>query len=173
AAQTWGVPETECETSSATVIHRASNRRLPYTQLLDKAATVTPPALDAVKLKDPKDYKIIGTRVKGVDTHAIVTGKPLFGIDITMPGMLYAAFEKCPVFGGKVASANLDVVKAQPGVKHAFVVEGNLNPDDKVLGREPGLEPGIAIVADTWWAAQSARKKLQVTWSEGRWATQS
>jgi isoquinoline 1-oxidoreductase beta subunit len=165
AAQTWNVPESELETSAGTVRHRASNRSIPYTQLFDKAATVTAPALDAVKLKDPKDFKIIGTAVKGVDNHAIVTGTPLFGIDIKLPGMLYAVFEKSPVFGAKVASANIDAIKAEPGVKHVFVIEGGTQLS--------GLLPGVAIVADNWWLANNARKKLRVTWSEHPTSQQS
>ncbi len=113
AAQTWGVPEAECTTASGVVTHRGSNRRLTYGQLVDKAATLTPPDMDTVPLKDPKDFRIIGTKVPNVDNFKIVTGQPLYGIDITMPGMLYAVFEKCPVFGGKVASANLDEISAR------------------------------------------------------------
>ncbi|HJQ20702.1 MAG TPA: molybdopterin cofactor-binding domain-containing protein [Gemmatimonadaceae bacterium] len=165
AAQTWGVSESECTTVGGAVRHTPSGRELRYTQLLDKAATITPPALDKVTLKDPKDFRVIGTRVPGVDNQAIVTGKPLYGIDVTVPGMLYATYVKCPVFAGKVASANVDAVKREPGIRSAFVVDG---------GTElTGLLGGVAIVGESWWATQQARKKLQVTWHEGATAGQS
>jgi isoquinoline 1-oxidoreductase beta subunit len=94
-----------------------------------------------------------------------VTGKPLFGIDVKLPGMLYAVYEKSPVFGGKVVSANLDKIKSLPGVRNAFVISGG--SDLK------GLLPGIAIVADSTWAAFSARKQLEVVWDDGQAAAQS
>jgi isoquinoline 1-oxidoreductase beta subunit len=125
-----------------------------------------------VTLKDPKDYKIIGRRTPHFEVAEIVTGKPMYGIDFTLPGMLSAVYHKCPVFGGKVVRANLDLIKTLPGVRQAFVVEGNAVRDPVIVG-DPGLEPGIAILADTCWAAQSARQKLEVTWDEGPGAEQS
>ena len=165
AAQTWSVPESELETREGVVHHRASARSLRYGELLDRAATIPAPALESVQLKDPKDFRIIGTSQIGVENHAIVTGKPIFAIDFTLPGMQYAVFQKCPVFGGKVARANLDEIKRLPGVKQAFVVEGQTALE--------GLMPGVAIIADSWWAANSARGKLKVTWDEGATAQQS
>jgi isoquinoline 1-oxidoreductase beta subunit len=166
AAQTWSVPETELSTSMNKVYHKASNRSIGYGELAPKMVALPMPALATLKMKDPADYKIIGTAQTQREMPNIVTGKPIFGIDVQIPNMAYAVFEKCGVFGGKVKSANLDDIKKLPGVKTAFIVT---RPDitDAVLPGDPGLENGIAIVADHWWAAQSARKKLVVDWDEG------
>jgi isoquinoline 1-oxidoreductase beta subunit len=165
AAQSWGLSASECTTSGATVHHTASRRSLKYAELVPAAAKLPVPAPASVKLKEPKDYKLLGTRITGVDNPKIVSGQPLFGIDVKQPGMLYAVYEKCPAFAGKVVKANVDQVKRLPGVRDAFVIEGS---DDLF-----GLLPGVAIVADSTWAAFSARKQLRVTWDEGAVPNQS
>lgn len=158
AAQTWGVPEAECGTEGdAQVHHHATHRHLKYADLAERAATLPAPDAATVRMKDPKDYKIIGKAIGGVDNPKIVRGAPLFGIDVTVPGMLHAQFVKAPVFGAGVASANLDEIKRMRGVRDAFVVEGGT--------QLAGLLPGVAIVADTYWNARVARNALKVTWA--------
>ena len=165
AEQTWHVPAAEITTESGRVIHHPSGKSLGYGELAATAATLAAPELSEVALKDPRNYKIIGTHKSGVDNPAIVTGKPLFGIDVEVPGMVYAVYEKCPIFGGKVASANLDEVKGLHGIQDAFIVEGT-----DVLD---GLVGGVAIIADSWWFAQNARTKLKVQWKEHPTSAQS
>jgi isoquinoline 1-oxidoreductase beta subunit len=165
AAQQWGVAAADCTTESGVVIHAASGRRLAYGALAARAAMLSPPDPAKLTLKDPKTFKIIGKSVTGVDTPKIVKGEPLFGIDVTRPGMLYAVYEKCPVFGGKVRSANLDDVRRLPGVKGAFVINA--------VDGAPSLSDGVAIVADSWWRANKARETLKVDWDEGPVADQS
>ncbi len=160
AAQEWQVNANECTTSDGMVMHAASNRKATYGALATKAALLPPPA--NVTLKDPGTFKLLGTRIAGVDNRQIVKGAPLFGIDVKLPGMLYATYTKCPVFGGEVGSANLDEVKAKPGVRDAFVLSGIA-----------GLPSGVAVVADSTWNAFSATKALKVQWNEGAQVSQN
>jgi isoquinoline 1-oxidoreductase subunit beta len=172
AAITWSVPPSECTTDAGCVLHQATGKKATYGELAAKAAALPCPVLDTVTLKDPKDYRIIGKSQTGVDTPHIVTGKPLFGIDVSLPGMLYASIEKCPVFAGKVKTANLDEIKQMPGVRQVLVIDGTIKPA-AYTAPEPGMEPGVAIVADSWWHAQKARKALKVEWDLGPAQTQN
>jgi isoquinoline 1-oxidoreductase beta subunit len=165
ASQTWGVPLSECRAAHGAVHHTPSGRKLGYGVLVPAASKLALPEASQVQLKDPATYTLLGTRIGGVDNAAIISGKPLFGIDIQLPGMLYAVYAKCPVFGGKPRGANLEAIKAMPGVKDAFIIAGTENLN--------GLRPGVAIVATSTWAAFRARRALTVDWDEGVGGTHS
>jgi isoquinoline 1-oxidoreductase beta subunit len=165
AAKSWGVPESEITTSDSVATHAASRRAMSYGQLATAAAALPVPDPKALKLKDRKDWKLMGKRTTGFDNPQLVTGQPLFGVDVQLPNMKVAVFEKCPATGGKVASANVDAIRALPGVVDAFIVEGTGLPTE--------VMPGVAIVANNTWAAFAAKKKLQITWDETKAAKES
>ncbi len=148
AAQTWSVPASECRAEKGAVLHGASNRRLTFGQLAEKAASL--PVPQDVPLKDPKNWKIIGTRVRRLDAAPKVDGTAEFGIDVKVPGMLVALIARSPVFGGKVATFDATKAKAVPGVRNVVQVSS-----------------GIAVVADGYWPAKKGRDALAVTWNEG------
>jgi isoquinoline 1-oxidoreductase beta subunit len=171
AATKWGVPASECSTSDGIVSHSASGRSLPYGLLAEDASRLPVPDLNTIALKDESTFKIIGKSVVDPDKARIVTGKQIFGIDVKVPGMKYAVYQKGPVFDAAVKSANLDEIMAMPGVSHVLVMKGSPRvlevPPGTPGSIDDGLRGGVAIVADTWWHAQKARSKLQVEWEEG------
>lgn len=158
AARRWNVPAGECSTADSSVLHKASGRRLTYGALAKDACDVPVPDPAKLTLKSRSEYRLLGKRYTGVDNSKVVTGKPVFGIDVQLPGMLYANYVKCPAVGGKVKSANLDEIKKLPGVVDAFVLEGTGNPAE--------VMPGVAIIAKTTWHAFQAKAALKVDWDE-------
>jgi len=148
AAQKWSVDKSQCRAENSSVVNASTNARLSYGALADAAAKLPPPT--GVKVKDAKDFKVIGTSPKRLDTALKVNGTAIFGLDVKRPGMLYASLERCPVFGGKVASFDGTKAKAVPGVKQ--VVE---------------ISNGVAVVADNTWSAMEGRKALTIQWDEG------
>jgi isoquinoline 1-oxidoreductase beta subunit len=164
AAQKWKVDPSTCSTAAGEVIH-SSGKKLAYGKLAADAAKLPVPDPEKVALKDPKTFKIMGKFTPQVDNASIVTGKPLFGIDVQLPGMVYATFEKAPAYTAKLASADLDAAKAVPGVLDAFVVEGGDNP--------ASIVSGVAVIGKTWWHAQQGRAKLNAKWQAGPSSKQS
>ncbi|MGA0606482.1 molybdopterin cofactor-binding domain-containing protein [Phenylobacterium sp. VNQ135] len=174
AATAWNCPAGECSTTPGVVVHASTGRKATYASLATQCANVSVPDPKTLPLKDPKDYKIIGRAIAQYDTPKIVTGQPLFGIDVRRPGMLYATYEKAPVFAAKVAGADLAAAQAVKGVRKAFVVAGDSNALQPAAGQiGAGLLPGVAVVADTWWAAKKGRDKLNVKWEDHPTSKQS
>jgi isoquinoline 1-oxidoreductase beta subunit len=165
AARQWDVAAAQCTTRSGAVFHPDGALSLSYGQLAQQASSMAVPAAESLQLKTEDQFRIIGQRATGVDNRDIVTGQPLFGIDQQVAGMAYAIYEKCPATGGTVKRANLDEVRKLPGVSDAFILQGN--------GKTTELMPGIAIVANSTWAAFSARKQLRVEWDMSEAASDS
>ena len=147
AAQQWGVPAVECQAAMSVITHKPSGRTLRFGEVAEAAAKLPSPA--EPKLKDPKDWTLVGTSQKRLDTTDKVTGKPLFGIDVRVPNMLYAAIVQCPVFGGTPKSYDEAKIRSLKGVRQVVA-----------------LPNAVAVVADSWWQAKRAIDALPVTWNE-------
>jgi isoquinoline 1-oxidoreductase beta subunit len=149
AANQWKVPVAECSAANSVITHGPTKRRVRYGQVAEAAAKL--PVPQDVKLKDPKEWKLIGKPVKRLDTADKVVGKTVYGIDIKQPGLLNAAIKDCPVFGGKVKSFDAAKVEGMRGVKKVVQVG----------------DSAVAVVADTWWRAKTALDALPIVWDEG------
>jgi len=147
AADKWSVDASKCKAANG-MVTGPGGKKASYGQLAEAASKLTPPK--EVKLKDPSEFRYIGKPLKRLDTAGKITGKTEFGIDVKLPGMLYAALAQCPVIGGKVVSYDASKAKSMPGVKH--VVQ---------------ITDGVAVVADSWWRAKTARDTISIQWDEG------
>jgi isoquinoline 1-oxidoreductase subunit beta len=149
AANEWKISASECSVANGVITHAPSGRTTTFGKVAEAAARLEPPA--DVKLKDPKDWKLVGTSVKRLDTVDKTTGKMTYGIDVKMPGMLNAAINACPVFGGKLKSFDVAKVTDMKGVKKVVKVG----------------DSAVAVVADSWWHAKTALEALPIVWDEG------
>lgn len=148
AAQGWSVPEAECVTESGAVLHKASGRRSEYGPLTGVAATLPAPA--DVKLKDPKDFRILGHATPRLDTADKAAGRATFAMDVRRPGQLVAVVAHAPCFGGVMKSFQADEALRVPGVVKVVAVDS-----------------GVAVIAKGFWAARCGREKLKIDWDLG------
>ncbi len=155
AAKKWGVAHSECYAENGQVIHKPSGKKWGYGDLVQDASKLEPPK--NVKLKESRDYKIIRKPMPRQDTPLKTSGKAIFGLDKKLPGMLYAVVERSPRFLGKIKSYDDTATKAVPGVKRVFKVQ---------MPVFANLRDGVAVVADTLWAAIQGRKVLKVEWDD-------
>lgn len=177
AANTWKVPATECTTRNSAVLHAKSKRQLAYGQLAAKAAAL--PVPKDIPPKNFKDYHIVGKKKDRVDGRFIIIGEAHYGIDTKIPGMLYAAVARPPVFGGRVKTFDATRAQAVPGVRKVVEVAAVEMPPlfgeerKENSGHQHYLWGGVAVVADSTWQAMAGRRALVVDWDAGRGADEN
>jgi len=148
AAQKWGVPRSELKAENSVITHVPTGRTMTYGEIAEAASKLAPPA--EVTLKDPKDWKLVGKAQARFDIADKVMGRPVYGIDVRIPGMLYATLAQCPVFGGKLASYDEAKIAAMPGFRQVVP-----------------MGDWVAVVADSYWQARQALAALPIVWDEG------
>ena len=161
AAAQWNVPASECATAKHEVVHQASNRRLAYGALVPAAAKLSVPKADTLVFKPKAAWKFVGQQTSTYDQQDIVTGKAQFGLDVFRDGMVYASIEHPPVLGGTVKSVTDTDARAVKGVQEIVTLDTFKPPH---LFQPLG---GVAVVANSTWAALQGRRKLKVDWNDG------
>jgi isoquinoline 1-oxidoreductase subunit beta len=159
AAQQWRAKKRDCRAENGTVVHGPTNRRLSYGELVKAASELPLINPDAITLKQPKDFRFIGKHIPRTDVPSKVDGSATFGIDVRVPGMLFAVIARCPFFGGRLQSFDSSAAKTVPGVQAVFAVPP--------LPRYFNTAGGVAVVADSTWAAMQGRKALAPRWDKG------
>ncbi|MEO1714089.1 MAG: molybdopterin cofactor-binding domain-containing protein, partial [Bacteroidota bacterium] len=164
AAKAWEVPVEEITTSEGTIIHEASGNTASYGEMAAGAVGIEIP--EEIPLKDPKDFKIIGTPTLNVDGKKIVTGKPLFGIDYKREGMLIAGIIHAPAFGMKLKSMDASAAETMPGIQKVFKID-TYNPDQSLQWCDITAFPEmIAVVGNSTWEVMQAKKAIQLEWEK-------
>ena len=151
AANQWGVAVSEVTVSKGVITHTGTGRKLSYGKVASAAAKLTAPDPKTLVLRDPRQWKIAGKPLKRVDTALKVMGKQNYAIDIRLPGMVYAAIQASPVFGGKLVSFDASKLRGRKGIQGVYKVDDN----------------AVAVVADNWWRAKMALQDLPIVWNEG------
>jgi len=159
AAANWNVPKSDCEAKKGTVLHEASSRRATYGELVEAASKLPQPDQEKVALKNESEFELIGHATPRVDIPSKVNGSAQFGIDVRVPGMLFAVVARCPTFGGKPAHFDAAKAKTVPGVRDVFEIPA-LGPGMFTAG-------GVVVIADSTWSAMKGREALNVTWDRG------
>jgi isoquinoline 1-oxidoreductase beta subunit len=165
AAELWQVERRDCKAENGTIFHSPTNRRLRYGELVDAASNVVSVSPDEITLKQPKDFRFIGKSIPRIDVPSKVDGSARFGIDVRVPGMLFAVIARCPFFGGKLQSFEAAAAKAVAGVQAVFPVPP--------LPRHYNTAGGVAVVANSSWAAIRARKALVLKWDNGHGSSET
>ena len=164
AASQWDVPRDELTTADSMVQHGASGKSAHYKDLVAAASLIAIPDEVDVQLKAPAEYRLLGKRISNASAEGIATGKPIFGIDAKVDGMVYASFVKCPSIGGVAKSANVETIKTLPGIVDAFILDGTPGPISFDIRSSNAIQSGIAIVGKDTWSTFKAREKLEVDW---------
>ena len=161
AAKSWGVAVEELSAANSVITHRPTARTITYGQVASLAAQTPHPDPERIRIKPPSEWKLMGTEQKNLDVPLKVTGKTIYGIDVRLPGMKWAAVKTCPVYGGAVKSYDFERIRSEPGVISAVEIP---IPDPSLI-RDRVFSGGIAVIAESWYQAKTALDKMPIEWN--------